>query len=360
MSAVTIEALKDKLDASLAVYADVILNPSFPSTDFARLKQQRLAQIQQEKVDPIGMALRVLPGLLYGQGHAYSNPWTGSGTEESTKRLTRDDLIRFHRTWFKPNNATLIVTGATTMAEIRPKLERAFAGWAKGEVPTKNVTSVEQQPRAAVYILDRPDATQSVILAGNVGPPKANPNEPAIEAMNLVLGGSFSSRLNLNLRESKHWSYGSFSFFPDAKGQRPYLIYAPVQVDKTKESMAEVRKELREILTTRPPTEAEIARAKSELTLTLPGNWETMAAVSNTLADIVTFGLDDRYYDTYGDKVRAQSVATVGAAAKTVLQPDKLVWVVVGDRAKIEPGIKSLNLGEIKLIDADGKPLAAR
>ncbi len=360
MSAVTIEALKDKLDASLAVYADVILNPSFPSTDFARLKQQRLAQIQQEKVDPIGMALRVLPGLLYGQGHAYSNPWTGSGTEESTKRLTRDDLIRFHRTWFKPNNATLIVTGATTMAEIRPKLERAFAGWATGEVPTKNVTSVEQQPRAAVYILDRPDATQSVILAGNVGPPKANPNEPAIEAMNLVLGGSFSSRLNLNLRESKHWSYGSFSFFPDAKGQRPYLIYAPVQVDKTKESMAEVRKELREILTTRPPTEAEIARAKSELTLTLPGNWETMAAVSNTLADIVTFGLDDRYYDTYGDKVRAQSVATVGAAAKTVLQPDKLVWVVVGDRAKIEPGIKSLNLGEIKLIDADGKPLAAR
>ena len=147
MSGVTLEALKDKLDPSLAVFADVVLNPSFPRTDFERLKRQRLAQIQQEKADPVGMALRVFPTLLYGQGHAYANPWTGSGTEESVGKISRDDLVKFHQTWFKPNNATLIVVGATTMAEIRPKLERAFAGWTQGDVPEKNIGTVAQQPQ---------------------------------------------------------------------------------------------------------------------------------------------------------------------------------------------------------------------
>jgi zinc protease len=359
MSGVTLEVLKDKLDASLAVYVDVILNPSFPRTDFERLKRQRLAQIQQEKADPVGMALRVFPGLIYGSGHAYANPWTGSGTEESIRRIAREDLVKFHRTWFKPNNATLIVVGSTTMAEIRPKLERAFAGWAKGDVPVKNIGTVQQQPRSTVYLLDRPESIQSLILAGNVAPPKANPDEPALEAMNLVLGGSFLARINMNLREEKHWSYGAFSFFRDAKGQRPFVVYAPVQTDKTKEALAEVQKELRGILADRPATPEELARAKSELTLTLPGNWETMDAISGSLANIVTFGLDDRYYDTYAEKVRSQTLASVSAAAKSVIHPDNLVWVVVGDRSKVEAGIRELNLGEIKLIDADGKPLGA-
>jgi zinc protease len=359
MSAVTLEALKDRLDPSLAVFADVVLNPSFPRADFERLKRQRLAQIQQEKADPVGMALRVFPTLLYGEGHAYGNPWTGSGTEESTGRITRDDLVKFHRTWFKPNNAKLIVVGATTMAEIRPRVERAFAGWARGDVPEKNIGAVEQQPRSTVYLLDRPEAIQSLVIVGNVAPPKANPSEPAIETMNHVLGGSFLARINMNLREDKHWSYGSFTFMRDAKGQRPFLAYAPVQSDKTKEALIELRNELRGILSDRPATPQEIARAKSELTLTLPGNWETMGAVAGSLSDIVTFGLDDRYFDTYGDRIAAQDVPTVTAAAREVIHPDRLVWVVVGDRSKIEAGIRELNLGAIRFIDADGKPLGA-
>jgi zinc protease len=301
----------------------------------------------------------VFPTLLYGEGHAYANPWTGSGTEESVGRITRDDLVKFHRTWFKPNNATLIVVGATTMAEIRPKLERAFAGWGQGEVPEKNIGTVAQQPNATVYILDRPEAIQSLILAGNVAPPKANPDEPAIETMNMVLGGSFLARINMNLRENKHWSYGSFTFLRDAKGQRPFVAYAPVQTDKTKEALVEVRQELTGILSQRPATADEIGRAKSELTLTLPGNWETMGAVAGSLSDIVTFGLDDRYFDTYGERIRAQDGATVTAAAKEVIHPDRLVWVVVGDRSKIEAGIRELKLGEVRFIDADGKPIGA-
>jgi zinc protease len=359
MSGVTLEALKDRLDRSLAVFADVVLNPSFPRTDFERLKRQRLAQIQQEKADPVGMALRVFPALVYGEGHAYANPWTGSGTEESVQRISRDDLVKFHRTWFKPNNATLIVVGATTMAEIRPRLERAFAGWARGDVPEKNIGAVAQQQRSTVYLLDRPESIQSLILVGNVAPPKANPDEPAIETMNMVLGGSFLARINMNLREDKHWSYGSFSFMRDAKGQRPFLVYAPVQTDKTKEALVELQKELRGILSERPASAEEVARAKSELTLTLPGNWETMGAVAGSLSDIVAFGLEDRYFDTYGDRIQSQTIATVTAAAREVIQPDRLVWVVVGDRSKVEAGIRELNLGEIRFIDADGKPIGA-
>jgi zinc protease len=358
VSSVSLEALRENLDASLDIYGDVILHPSFPRSDFERLRKQRLAQIQQEKADPVGLALRVFPGLLYGRGHAYSNPWTGSGTEESTEQITRDHLVRFHRDWFKPNHATLIVVGATTMAEIRPKLERTFAAWRPGEVPSKDIATVAQQPRPVVYLIDRPGSLQSLIIAGNVAPPKANPGEVSIQTMNGVLGSDFSSRVNMNLREDKHWAYGAYTFFRDARGQRPFVAYAPVQTDKTKEALVELDKELRGIIKDRPIQPDELSRAQASLTLTLPGSWETMAALAGAIGDIVTFGLDDRYYDTFAEKVRAQTVQSLTAAAADVVHPDQLVWVVVGDRSKIEPGLRELKLGEIRLIDTDGRPVS--
>jgi zinc protease len=358
VSTVSLEALKENLDASLDIYGDVILNPTFPRTDFERLKQQRLAQIQQEKADPVGLALRVFPGLLYGPDHAYANPWTGSGTEESTARIRRDDLVRFHQTWVKPNHATLVVVGATTMTEIKPKLERLFASWKPGDVPAKNIATVGQQQRPVVYLIDRPGSLQSLIIAGNIAPPKANPKEVAIETMNGVLGGDFSSRINMNLREDKHWAYGAYTFFRDARGQRPFVAYAPVQTDKTREAVVELDKELRGIVKDRPVQPAELSRAQASLTLTLPGSWETMSALAGSIGNIVTFGLDDRYYDTFADKVRAQTVESVTAVAGEVVHPDQLVWVVVGDRSKIEPGLRELKLGEIRLIDTDGKPVS--
>jgi zinc protease len=357
VSSVSLEALKENLDPSLAVYADVVLHPSFPRQDFERLKKQRLAQIQQEKADPVGLALRVFPGLLYGEGHAYANPWTGSGTEESTSRLKREDLIRFHDTWFKPNHATMVVVGSTTMEEIRPRLERLFAGWKPGDVPAKSIATVEQQPRPVVYLMDRPGSLQSVIIAGNLAPPKANPNEVAIQTMNGVLGSDFSSRVNMNLREDKHWAYGAYTFFRDARGQRPFIAYAPVQTDKTKEAVVELDKELRGIVKDRPIEPAELSRAQASLTLTLPGSWETMGALSGAITDLLSYGLDDRYYDTFAQKVRSQTVQSLTRVAADVVHPDQLIWVVVGDRSKIEPGIRDLKLGEIRLIDSNGKPL---
>jgi zinc protease len=354
VSSVSLNALRERLDPALDLYADVVLHPAFRQTDLERLRKQRLVQIQREKADPLGMALRVFPRVVFGEGHAYANPWSGSGTEASARKITREDLVKFHTTWFKPNHATMIVVGATTMAEIRPKLERLFAGWRPGEVPAKNIAQVTPSATAQVYLLDRPGAEQTTLIAGNVAPPKANPDEPAIETMSAVLGSDFSSRLNMNLREDKHWSYGAYSFIRNARGPRPFLALAPVQTDKTREAIVELRKELAGIVRDRPILPDELERAKASLTLTLPGSWETMDAIGGTIASIVAFGLDDRYFDTYADRVRAQTIATVTEAAGRTVRPDQLIWVIVGDRSKIEPAVRELKLGEIHLVDADG------
>jgi len=349
-SSIALEALREHLDASLDLFADVVLYPSFPQADFDRLKKQQLAAIQREKAEPFSLALRAFPPLVYGPGHAYAVPWSGTGTEESAGKIGRADVVAFHRTWFKPNHATLIVVGATTMAEVRPKLERLFAGWKPGDIPPKNLADVPLPSTPAVYLIDRPGALQTVILAGNVAPPKNNPDEVAIEAMNTILGGTFGSRINMNLREDKHWAYGAGSFIRDARGPRPFVAYAPVQTDKTKEAIVELAKELQGILKDRPIEAAELSKAKSSLTLTLPGQWETMGAVDATIRSILSFGLDDRYYDTYPAKVRSVGIDQIPAVAAKVVHPGQLIWLLVGDRAKIEAGIRELNLGEVKVI----------
>jgi len=356
-SVVNLSALKAKLDPTLALYADVILNPAFPQADFERQKKLQLAAIQQEKVTGILMGLRVFPGLLYGKGHAYGNPFTGSGTEESVAKLTRDDIVKFHRAWFHPNNATLIVVGDTTLAELTPKLERLFAAWPRGEAPPKNISRVPLPPKTVVYLMDRPGAEQTDILAGLIAPPKNNPAEIAIEAMNEILGRAFGSRINMNLREDKHWSYGARSYLLEARGQQPYVVWAPVQTDKTKESMAEVSKELHAIVGARPPTADELQRVQKSMTLRLPGSRETVDGVGYSVLDLVQFGLPDDYYQTYAAKIRALGTPDVTDAAKAAVNPDNVVWVVVGDRAKIEAPIRALGLGELKFLDADGNPL---
>jgi zinc protease len=352
---VSLSAIKDKLDPSLAIFGDVVLNPSFPADELERLRLRRVAQIQQEGAQPIGIALRVLPGLIYGPDHAYGLPLTGSGTIESVGKITRESLVKFHADWFKPGNVTVVVVGATTMADIKPRLEKLFAAWKPGRVPVKNVRAVPLAKAPAVYVIDRPGAEQSLILAGHVAPPKANPDEIAIEAMNAILGGQFISRINMNIREDKHWSYGAGTQFVDARGQRPFIVFAPVQTDKTKESIQEIQKELRGILGEINVTEDELGAAKNALVLTLPGQWETMAAVGGSLQQLVTYGLAEDYFDTYGAKVGALGVADIARAAKTAVHPDSIVWVVVGDRQKIEAGLKELGFGEIKLVDTDGK-----
>ena len=354
MSNVSLSALKSNLDASLNIFADVVLNPSFPDEDFKRLQKQTMAQIQREKATPIQMGLRVFAKFLYGANHAYGNPLTGSGTEATVGAMKREDLVKFHQTWIKPNNATLVVVGATTMAEIKPKLEALFKNWKTGDMPAKNVSAVALSQKPVVYLMDKPGALQSIIFAGHVAAPKNNPHEPAIEAMNNILGGMFTSRINMNLREDKHWSYGSGSFLWGARAQRPFIAYAPVQTDKTKESMVEMSKELQGILNSRPVIADELEKVQSSMTLELPGSWETNNAVAGSIGDLVRYGLADDYYATYPRAIRSLNLGDISGAAKEIVHPDALVWVVVGDRSKIEAGVKELNYGELHFIDGDG------
>jgi zinc protease len=355
LSFVSLSALTAKLDPSLDLFADVVLHPSYPETEVKREQKLVLAGIDREQNTPATLALRVLPGLLYGAGHPYGNPLTGSGTKESVAKLTREDLVKFHDTWLFPNNSTLIVVGDTTLKEVTPKLEKLFAGWKSGSVPAKDVKAVPVASKSAVYLIDKPGALQSVIIAGVVAPPRGNPQEIAIEAMNNSLGGMFGARLNMNLREDKHWSYGARTVLRDARSQRPFYAVAPVQTDKTKEALVEMNKEFRGIVGDHPVSADELAKIQANETLKLPGSRETLDALGQSIIDLVQFGLPDDYYDTYAGKVRALKTNDVNQAAKEVVRPDNLTWIVVGDRAKIESGVRELGLGEFHLMDTDGK-----
>jgi zinc protease len=351
---VFMSALESNLDKSLALYADVILNPSFPQSDFALLQKQQVAQIQREKANPMQMGLRVVPKLLYGDGHAYATPFTGTGTEPSVMAMTTADLAAFHSTWFKPNNATLVIVGATTLDEMKPKLEKAFASWKGGDVPKKNVSDVTLPKAQRVFLVDKPGAQQSTIFAGHVAPPRNHPDDVAIEQFNQILGGSFTSRVNMNLREEKGWSYGTRTVIAGARGQRPFIAMAPVQTDKTKESVQELVKEFAWIVGDKPATQDEVDKVKAAAVLRLPGSWETNGAVGGSIAEIIRFGLAENYFDTYPGRVSALSIDDVRAAGKAVLHPEAITWVIVGDLAKIRAGVEELGLGPVTVIDADG------
>jgi zinc protease len=354
---VSLNALRQNLDASLDLFVDVVLNPAFPAEDFRLLQEQHLAGIKQEKSSPGGMAMRVFPQLLYGQKHAYGVPFSGLGMEADVSRLAPADLRRFHQTWFKPNNATLVVVGDITLSEMTPKLERLFEGWRSGEIPHKNVATVGSQEKPLVYVVDRPGSIQSMIVVGNLAPPRAGSNDEAIGMMNKLLGGDFTSRINMNLREDKHWSYGARTSIGGARGQRLFWASVAVQGDKTKETMTELNNELHGIVGARAVTDAEFARVVTNQTLKMPGSWETQDSVAGALSEIVCFGLPDDYFQTLANRLRRLTREDLCAAAKTVVQSDRLVWVVVGDRAKIESGVRSLNLGEVRFVDADANPV---
>ncbi len=354
---VDLDALKANIDKSLEIYADLILHPAFPQKEFARLQKDRLAAIQREKVTPNFMALRVMPPLLYGKNHPYSGAFLTTGTEATVSKMTREDLVKFHETWFKPNNATLLIVGDTTLAEITPKLERLFASWKSGEVPKQTIPPVPEPERDVVYLLDRPGSGQSLILAAQLAPPFNDPNQISLELVNDIFGGNFSSRINMNLREDKHWSYGVRSRLSPAKGQRPFFSISPVQTDKTKESLIELVAEYKNIVGSKPITEVELKDEQTNSTLGLPGGFESTQQLSGAYSNILQYGLPDDYYNTFTQKVLAVTPNTANEIAQKYIQPGHLLWIVVGDMSKVEAGIRELNIGEVHKIDAEGNPV---
>ena len=352
---VGMNALKATLPQALGLYADLVRNPAFPQNEFARLQKDRLAAIAREKVDPQGIALRVVPALMYGQGHVYAR--TANGTEDAVGRMTRGDLANYHATWFKPNNATLLVVGDTTLAEITPMLEKTFGGWKGGEVPKKVIATVPAPTKPLVYLIDRPGALQSVIVGAQLAPPRNSPESLPLEIVNDVFGGTFSSRINMNLREDKHWSYGVRSLVQPAIGQRTFMSISPVQTDKTGDALKELVREYKGVAGERQITGAELKFAQDNRTLRLPGSFETAGQLGGAYTTIVQYGLPDDYYNTYTEKALALTPEQANALAARSFLTDRLVWVVVGDMSKVEKDVRALNLGEVRRIDADGKAL---
>jgi predicted Zn-dependent peptidase len=220
--------------------------------------------------------------------------------------------------------------------------------------PALDVFAAVAHRASAVYLVDRPGSQQSIVFSGHLAPPNANPNEIAIQVLNNILGGDFTSRINLNLREDKHWTYGAGSFLWDARGQRPFIVHTSVQNDKTAEALREIRKEIVEIVGSRPPEPAEFEKARDNQVLQLSGVWETGAAVQNSISEIVRFGYPMDHFAGFAGRLRGVVLGDVAAAAAALLQPDNLVWVVVGDRSKIEEPLRALGWGEVRCLDTDG------
>jgi zinc protease len=348
--------MTDKLSSSLALFSDVVRNPAFEQAEIDRLRPRWIARINREKSQPVQLALRTLPPLLYGSDHAYGIPLTGSGTEDSVNSLTREDLQSFHSTWLRPSNGTLFVVGDTTMDAILPQLEKAFGNWPENRmaVPKKNLVNVSLPDQARVFIIDKPGSPQSLILAGHVAPPTGAENNLDITTMNDILGGQFTARVNMNLREDKSWSYGAFTFMFDARGQRPWLAYAPVQTDKTMESLQELEKEFDQYLGTKPATQDELNKSIHNNVNSLPGQYETGNAVMGALLASQRFGRADDYVPTLKSQYEAIKLENVQGAAENVLHPDKLTWLIVGDRKEIEEKIRNMNLGKVSIMDVDG------
>lgn len=359
MSNVRMSMLKANLDQSLALASDVVRNPAFDQAEIDRLKPRWIQSIAQEKAQPVQLALRTLPALLYGTGHSYSVPYTGSGTEAAIEGMTRNDLVNFHTDWIRPDNAKIFMVGDITLDEAKASLEKAFGDWAAPStpVPSKNVAEVGLPSEGRVIIMDKPGSPQSLILAGHLFPSTGDEDYMTQEMASNILGGDFTSRVNMNLREDKGWAYGAYTFTTDARGQRMWLVYAPVQTDKTKESIAELNKEFTAYLGKKPATTEELQIFVADAVNSLPGQFETSGAVLGSLLSNDRFGRSNDYVPSLKEKYAALDIEAIKAEAKANIHPGKLTWLIVGDRAQIEEGIRKLGLGNVEVWDANGNKL---
>ncbi|WP_395649892.1 M16 family metallopeptidase [Brevundimonas sp.] len=354
---VSMTALEPRLAPSLDLFADVIENPAFRQADFVRAQAQQVAGIQQANRTPGAIANRVLAANVYGPNNPYGRPT--NGTEASVATLTPADAEAYHATWFRPDNATLVVVGDIEMAELQPQLERALAGWKAPAtpVPAKPEVQVAAAPATPQVLLINRPGPQATIMAGRLTAPFDAATEPQLDTLNTALGGTFTSRINMNLRENKGWSYGARSGVRAGNGPRLFSATAEVQSDKTAESAAEVRRELTEIVGDRPMTEAELSSTKANLIQGMAGDWETNGAVMNDLTTMVVYGRPETYFDSYAAGVNATTAASASAAARSVVGSGPTTWVIVGDVATMKPKIEALGLGQVQVVDANGVPV---
>jgi zinc protease len=338
-----------RLGDALPIMSDVLLHPSFPEQELQRAREELLTSLVQAQDDPASLIRFAFPRLVFGPQHRYGT--VSIGTAAAVKGFSVADLRQFHAQHYVPSNAVIIVTGDVTPASAVARLEAAFGAWKGTAAPRTAVPAAPQLTARQIYLVDKPGAAQSQIRIGWVGVPRSTPDYFALRVLNTILGGSFTSRLNQNLREEHGYSYGASSSFDMRSAAGPFYAAAGVQTDKTSEALTEFFTELDAIR--KPIPAEEIEKAKNYLALLLPRTFETTESLAGSLAQVFVYNLPADYYATYTDRTRAVTPADVQRAAERYIQPDKFAIVIVGDRKVIEPGIKALNLGPIETIDID-------
>jgi zinc protease len=342
----SVRAIKPNLKASLALLADVVKNPALAEKELARVRVQQLNRIAQESAVPQGIASRKLPGIIYGANHPYGGPQSGSGYPEAVQALTKDDLAAFHGAWIHPAKAEIFIVGDTSLKEITALLNKEFGNWkpAAKAAPAKAFTSPIPEQKGQIVLVDRPNSPQSMILAGQVLNAKGGDDLFTFRAANDVFGGDFTARLNMDLRETKGWSYGTYSQLPSRVDRVTFGIGAPVQTNQTGPSVAALLGHLKDFTGDKGTTAAERDLTVNGSILELPGSYEVSGAVMGQMQQDRLLKRPFTYVETLADRYRKLTPAEMDAAFKAKVDPSKFTWLVVGDAAKVKPQLESLGL----------------
>ena len=342
-----------QLDSALALFADVALHPSFPATDFERLRKNRLTDLLRLRDQGPAIANLAFPAIIYGNGHPYGA--AALGTEASVKSLSIADLQSYYQTTFKPNNSTLIIVGDVDPSQIEQKINALFGSWQRGDVPQLTYADPPKPATTTIYLIDKPGAAQSSFRIGAVGVPRSTKDYFALSVMNTILGGSFTSRLNQNLRETRGYTYGANSRFDMRRAAGPFSASAEIVAAKTDSALLEFMKELNAIRQSVPAS--ELSRAKRFLQLQQPGNFETTQDIAFQLLPVALYGLPLDFYNNYVQNIEGVTQADVARVAQQYINPGSLAVVIVGDRKSIEQGLKATNVGPIVIRDISGQPI---
>ncbi|HUN65632.1 MAG TPA: pitrilysin family protein [Bacteroidota bacterium] len=353
-SFINLGTLSRYLDKALEIYADVVVHPVFPEKDFSRLKKQRLASLLQQHDQPTAIANNSFNFILYGGSHPYGN--NPMGTEQSVQSMTIDDLKKFYHTYYRPGNATLVVVGDADLGHLTGTLEKLFGSWESGPVPTAVLPNPPAAGQRTIYLIDKPNAAQSEIRIGYPALARSTPDYFPVILMNRMLGGQFTSRINLNLRERHGYTYGANSSFRFFKGPGPFVASAGVITDKTDSSLVEFMHELT-LMREKGMTAEELAYAKKGAVGSFALAFETPAQIAGALQSIVLYGLPENYFNSYLQNIESVTLGDVQRVASAYIDPSRMAIVVVGDLAKIRSKIAALGLGEVVLCDTDGKKL---
>lgn len=345
-TAITLSVVSPNLAPGLDLFADVVRNPAFKPADLERMRAQQLANIAQEQTSPIGMGGRALPGILYGSAHPYGRPSSGLGNPEAVKALDRDDLIAFHQRWLRPDNARLYVVSDKPLAELTPLLDARFGAWAAPSVTkgSKDFTAAIPAAKPRIVLIDRPQSPQSIILGAVVLPISGRDDFVSFNAANEVIGNGFLSRINQDIRETRGWSYGLNGRVTFAEQRSPYLITAPVQSNRTGESVAVLIDQYRHFLSDKGVTAAERERVINGNIRQIPGGFETAASLLNAMRTNALYGRPDDFYETLASRYEALTAAQMDAEARRIIKDSDFVWVVVGDAKSVKPQLEKLGL----------------